>query len=316
MYKNTLSENNLNARICFPTSNETCHDKTCLSHRWRTKTQIYLHIHSLISSCILSLDTITHIDVIAKILRHKLASEAEQGGLCLPSCTSYFNDRPQMNCFCCEQNLFEPPHDKTNKMTVCPAKTQIIYPVWSESLLCAEWVAKDPSFLHADSEDSDQTESLLGTIYLLIEYSTKLLVTRTGIKARTSLILGHIRLLTLELLALEWRKFYTSRTWISLRPVGQSWSNFMCSIIGSGERLHNVLRQIGSKLWCPWLLSWGGSFSLAKGGNVWTMSRENLPLELQDLERFEPAYSVTEASTAISIIQRITKGWSAPLLFT
>ena len=43
------------------------------------------------------------------------------------------------------------------------------------------------------------------------------------------------------------------RTWISLRPVGQSWSNFMCSITGGGERLPNVLRQIGSKLWCPWL---------------------------------------------------------------
>ena len=26
-----------------------------------------------------------------------------------------------------------------------------------QSSLCAEWVAKDPSFLHADSEDSDQT---------------------------------------------------------------------------------------------------------------------------------------------------------------
>ena len=26
-----------------------------------------------------------------------------------------------------------------------------------ESSLCTQWVAKDPSFLHADSEDSDQT---------------------------------------------------------------------------------------------------------------------------------------------------------------
>ena len=26
-----------------------------------------------------------------------------------------------------------------------------------QSLLCAQWVAKDPMFLHADSEDSDQT---------------------------------------------------------------------------------------------------------------------------------------------------------------
>ena len=36
-------------------------------------------------------------------------------------------------------------HDKTNKVSVHPAKTQIS--------LCAQWVAKDPSFLHADSED-------------------------------------------------------------------------------------------------------------------------------------------------------------------
>ena len=43
----------------------------------------------------------------------------------------------------------------------------------------------------------------------LIKSSSKLMVTRTGIKARTSLISGRIRLLTLELLALEWRKFYT-----------------------------------------------------------------------------------------------------------
>ena len=45
-------------------------------------------------------------------------------------------------------------------MSVRPAKTQIslgIRPVWSESSLCAQWVAKDPRFLHADSEDSDQT---------------------------------------------------------------------------------------------------------------------------------------------------------------
>ena len=45
--------------------------------------------------------------------------------------------------------------------------------------------------------------------HFLIESSLKLLVTRTGIKVRTSLILGRIRPLTLELLALEWWKFYT-----------------------------------------------------------------------------------------------------------
>ena len=44
---------------------------------------------------------------------------------------------------------------------------------------------------------------------VLIESSSKLLVTRTGIKTRTSLISGRIRLLTSELLALEWQRFYT-----------------------------------------------------------------------------------------------------------
>ena len=38
------------------------------------------------------------------------------------------------------------------------------------------------------------------------------------------------------------------QTWISLKPVGQSWSNLMCSITGVGERLHKVLGQTGSKL--------------------------------------------------------------------
>ena len=45
-------------------------------------------------------------------------------------------------------------------MDVRPAKTQIspgIHLVWSQSSLCAQWVAKDSICLHADSEDSDQT---------------------------------------------------------------------------------------------------------------------------------------------------------------
>ena len=49
--------------------------------------------------------------------------------------------------------------DKTNKMIVSPAKTLIslgIHPVWSESSLSALKIAKDPSFLHADSRESDQ----------------------------------------------------------------------------------------------------------------------------------------------------------------
>ena len=67
------------------------------------------------------------------------------------------------------QKKTEPRHDKTNKATVRPAKTQIslsIRPVWSESSLCAQQVAKDPSFLRADSEDSDQTGQMPRLIWV------------------------------------------------------------------------------------------------------------------------------------------------------
>ena len=73
----------------------------------------------------------------------------------------------------------DPRHDKTNKMTVRPAKTQIslgIRPVWSESSLCAQWVAKGPSFLHADSEDSDQTGRMPRLIWVFAGRTVTLLV--------------------------------------------------------------------------------------------------------------------------------------------
>ena len=49
----------------------------------------------------------------------------------------------------------ELPHNKTNSVAVRPAKIQIAQS--DQSVLCAHWVAKDLSFLHADSKDSDQT---------------------------------------------------------------------------------------------------------------------------------------------------------------
>ena len=73
----------------------------------------------------------------------------------------------------------EPRHDKTNKMNVRPATTRIslgIRPVWSESSLCAQWVAKDPSFLHADSEDSDQTGRMPKLIWVFVGRTEILLV--------------------------------------------------------------------------------------------------------------------------------------------
>ena len=73
----------------------------------------------------------------------------------------------------------EPRHDKTNKVRVRPAKTQIsqgIRPVWSEFSLCTYWVAKDPSFLHADNKDSDQTGQMPRLIWVFAGRSIILLV--------------------------------------------------------------------------------------------------------------------------------------------
>ena len=64
------------------------------------------------------------------------------------------------------QDVYEPPRDKTNKMPVRPTKTQISLgdsdqpghpPRLIRVFAVCSMVAKDPSFLHTDSEDSDQT---------------------------------------------------------------------------------------------------------------------------------------------------------------
>ena len=69
------------------------------------------------------------------------------------------------------------------KWYVRPAKTHIsldIRPIWSESSLCAQWVAKDPSFLHADSEDSDQTGRMPRLIWVFAGRTVILLVLSWG----------------------------------------------------------------------------------------------------------------------------------------
>ena len=74
-------------------------------------------------------------------------------------------------------------HDKTNKMAVRPAKTQIslgIRPVWSESLLSA-WRKFGSLATHwAHSEDSDQTGWMPRLIWVFAERTLILLVLSCG----------------------------------------------------------------------------------------------------------------------------------------
>ena len=64
---------------------------------------------------------------------------------------------------------YELPHDKTNKMACAPSEDSD-QPGHPPSLIkvfaCAQWVAKDPSFLHADGEDSDQTRRMPRLIWV------------------------------------------------------------------------------------------------------------------------------------------------------
>ena len=84
--------------------------------------------------------------------------------------------------------IYKPPHDKTNKKTVRSAKTS----------LCAQWVAKKPSFLHADSEDSDETGWMRGLIWVFAGRIVILLCPATR----------------------RWRgiMLYPPKFWVSVRP--------------------------------------------------------------------------------------------------
>ena len=67
--------------------------------------------------------------------------------------------KESLNLSCIRFQL-EPQHYKTDKMIVRAAKTRIslgIRPVWSEFSPCAQFLANDRRFLHADSEDPGQT---------------------------------------------------------------------------------------------------------------------------------------------------------------
>ena len=74
----------------------------------------------------------------------------------------------------------EPPCDKTNKVSVRPAKTQIslgIRPDWSESSLSA-WRKLATHWAH--SEDSDQTGRVPRLIWVLAGHTATLLVLSRG----------------------------------------------------------------------------------------------------------------------------------------
>ena len=83
------------------------------------------------------------------------------------------------NDFFMSETAFEPPHNKTSKMSVRPAKTQIslgIRPVWPESSLSAWRNIGSLSTHWAHSEDSDQTGRMPRLIWVFAGCTPILLV--------------------------------------------------------------------------------------------------------------------------------------------
>ena len=80
--------------------------------------------------------------------------------ICVFACLEYsVYDRRNNGLAAWMKTRIEPPHEKTNKMTVCPAKIQIslgIHPVWSESSL-STWRKIGSSATHWAQAKTDQT---------------------------------------------------------------------------------------------------------------------------------------------------------------
>ena len=77
---------------------------------------------------------------------------------------------------CAPSEDSDQPGHPPSLITVFAVVSLGIHPVWSESSLCAQWVAEDPSFLHADSKVSDQTERMLRLIWVFAGHTLILLV--------------------------------------------------------------------------------------------------------------------------------------------
>ena len=98
-------------------------------------------------------------------------------------CTPAVTSRALTTAWAKMISSFEPRHDKTNKMSVRPAKTQIslgIRPVWSESSPSA-WRSIGSLATHwAHSEDSDQSGHPPRLIWIFAGRTVNLLVFSWG----------------------------------------------------------------------------------------------------------------------------------------
>ena len=125
-------------------------------------------------------------------------------------------------------------HDMTKPTKwVCPQRR--LRSAWpsaqsDQSLLCTQWVAKDPSFLHADSEDSDQTGQMPRPIGVFAGRTFTLLV--LSCRSSNDVMMFHN--------VLKWR---SQSWWFGLISVLRPFNTFKVILYAVSYPNHTVPRQ-------------------------------------------------------------------------
>ena len=114
-------------------------------------------------------------------------------------------------------------------MSVRPANTQIslgFHPVWSESLLCSQWVTKYQKVLHVDRGDSNQTELMPRLIWVfswntatLTVFSSPSSIKDWEIRPREYYLYVPYRLLSKEIPWVKINKFFERKIFNISLPI-------------------------------------------------------------------------------------------------
>ena len=148
-----------------------------------------------------------------------------------------------------------------------------------QSLLCAQWVAKDLSFLHVDSEDSDLTRRVPRLIWVFA--------------GPTCHFVGFVMRRLICLKCADWK---AKQTLLKQSDLGlHCLPRLVC-------RIFTVIRIIF--LYCWWAHGAGGNAIIGLWNITCATSRENVSSRIFDQVRFKPAYSATETSYNLETLDR------------
>ena len=198
-----------------------------------------------------------------------------------------------INCLLSHKTKLEPRHDKTNKVTVHPVKTQIslgIRPVCSESSLSAWRKLRSLATHWAHSEDPDQSEWMPRLIWVFTGHTVTLLV----LSCRGSVLLLYDARFILFIFITEPRVKINS--WGKRPVVTQNVSSFLkLENYWACSNIHETLFGIQWPALIKICFDKVSSYDVSSN-TIWATSHENVSSGIFDYVTFKPACSAFEAS--------------------